>query len=94
MAEMLVKHFYRYSAPKKKKMSYFRNQSLIMSLMHKKRAFSITTESPCFKRVMGIEPTYTAWKAVILPLNYTRSKKNITMHSPRLSMRNLRSSTV
>ena len=21
---------------------------------------------------MGIEPTYTAWKAVILPLNYTR----------------------
>ena len=53
MAEMLVKHFYRYSAPKKKKMSYFRNQSLIMSLMHKKRAFSITTESPCFKRVMG-----------------------------------------
>ena len=24
------------------------------------------------KRVMGIEPTYTAWKAVILPLNYTR----------------------
>ena len=25
------------------------------------------------ERVMGIEPTYTAWKAVILPLNYTRN---------------------
>ena len=26
---------------------------------------------PC-KRVMGIEPTYLAWKASVLPLNYTR----------------------
>ena len=27
----------------------------------------------CFrKRVMGIEPTYPAWKAGVLPLNYTR----------------------
>jgi hypothetical protein len=24
------------------------------------------------ERVMGIEPTTTAWKAVVLPLNYTR----------------------
>ena len=24
------------------------------------------------KRVMGIEPTYLAWKASVLPLNYTR----------------------
>ena len=30
--------------------------------------------SPCNKkeRVMGIEPTYPAWKAGVLPLNYTR----------------------
>ncbi len=27
-----------------------------------------------FKRVMGIEPTYPAWKAGVLPLNYTRMK--------------------
>ena len=27
-----------------------------------------------FKRVMGIEPTYPAWKAGVLPLNYTRIK--------------------
>ena len=25
------------------------------------------------KRVMGIEPTYLAWKASVLPLNYTRT---------------------
>ena len=27
------------------------------------------------KRAMGIEPTLLAWKAKILPLNYTRKKK-------------------
>ena len=26
------------------------------------------------KRVMGIEPTYPAWKAGVLPLNYTRKR--------------------
>ena len=25
------------------------------------------------ERVMGIEPTYAAWKATVLPLNYTRA---------------------
>ena len=30
-----------------------------------------TLDSQC-KRVMGIEPTYPAWKAGVLPLNYTR----------------------
>ena len=27
------------------------------------------------ERVMGIEPTYLAWKANVLPLNYTRSSQ-------------------
>ena len=27
---------------------------------------------PTMERVMGIEPTYPAWKAGVLPLNYTR----------------------
>ena len=27
------------------------------------------------KRVMGIEPTYPAWKAGVLPLNYTRTDR-------------------
>jgi hypothetical protein len=26
----------------------------------------------CLERVMGIEPTSSAWKAEVLPLNYTR----------------------
>ena len=33
---------------------------------------------------MGIEPTYPAWKAGVLPLNYTRSYEIIKVH---LSMR-------
>ncbi len=28
----------------------------------------------CLERVMGIEPTPSAWKAEVLPLNYTRSE--------------------
>jgi hypothetical protein len=27
------------------------------------------------ERVMGIEPTLSAWEAEVLPLNYTRSMK-------------------
>ncbi len=27
------------------------------------------------ERVMGIEPTYSAWEADVLPLNYTRTNK-------------------
>ena len=33
------------------------------------------------ERVMGIEPTYPAWKAGVLPLNYTR-KKYIKLKCP------------
>ena len=31
-----------------------------------------TANTAISKRVMGIEPTYLAWKASVLPLNYTR----------------------
>ena len=31
-----------------------------------------TTSQKSMERVMGIEPTYEAWEASILPLNYTR----------------------
>jgi hypothetical protein len=39
----------------------------------------MTTHSNLFyyiyvERVMGIEPTLSAWKAEVLPLNYTRNK--------------------
>ena len=31
------------------------------------------------ERVKGIEPSYAAWKAAVLPLNYTRMKGSYTM---------------
>jgi hypothetical protein len=33
---------------------------------------STTVVPSCLERVMGIEPTPSAWKAEVLPLNYTR----------------------
>ena len=39
---------------------------------------SWTDAAPALERVMGIEPTRPAWKAGILPLNYTR----IGRHAP------------
>ena len=35
------------------------------------------------ERVMGIEPTYSAWKAEVLPLNYTRAAKRRIAHQNR-----------
>ena len=32
------------------------------------------------ERVMGIEPTYAAWEAAVLPLNYTRVSGLYYMH--------------
>ena len=32
------------------------------------------------ERVMGIEPTYAAWEATVLPLNYTRVSGLYYMH--------------
>ena len=40
--------------------------SIQLSYEHVHRTFL------CEERVMGIEPTYPAWKAGVLPLNYTR----------------------
>ncbi len=39
------------------------------------------------ERVMGIEPTHSAWKADVLPLNYTRmigAEDGIRTRDPRL----------
>ena len=40
---------------------------------------------PMQKRVMGIEPTYLAWKASVLPLNYTRIRVGVTGFEPATS---------
>ena len=34
------------------------------------------------ERVMGIEPTYEAWEAAVLPLNYTRIAAHCNAASP------------
>ena len=38
------------------------------------------------KRVMGIEPTYPAWKAGVLPLNYTRIKHENEFLEPSIGV--------
>ena len=35
---------------------------------------------PTLERVVGIEPTYSAWKADVLPMNYTRHSPSQTLH--------------
>jgi hypothetical protein len=43
-----------------------------MDVSEKKK--SLDAQRFVSKRVMGIEPTLPAWKAGVLPLNYTRAK--------------------
>ena len=45
------------------------------------------------KRVMGIEPTYPAWKAGVLPLNYTRISVGVTGFEPATSWSQTRRSS-
>ena len=45
------------------------------------------------KRVMGIEPTYPAWKAGVLPLNYTRRMIGVTGFEPATSWSQTRRSS-
>ena len=42
---------------------------------------------------MGIEPTYLAWKASVLPLNYTRIKVGVTGFEPAASWSQTRRSS-
>ena len=52
----------------------------------------ITLIAQC-KRVMGIEPTYPAWKAGVLPLNYTRISIGVTGFEPATSWSQTRRSS-
>ena len=45
------------------------------------------------ERVMGIEPTYPAWKAGVLPLNYTRRMIGVTGFEPATSWSQTRRSS-
>ena len=41
----------------------------------------------CLERVKGIEPSYAAWEAAVLPLNYTRERRLLHRDSRALSSR-------
>ena len=42
---------------------------------------------------MGIEPTYLAWKASVLPLNYTRKNIGVTGFEPAASWSQIKRSS-
>ena len=46
--------------------------------------FRLASDSKIVERVMGIGPTRPAWKAGILPLNYTRIHRTSPSHRQRL----------
>ena len=52
-----------------------------------------TANAAISKRVMGIEPTYPAWKAGVLPLNYTRILVGVTGFEPATSWSQTRRSS-
>lgn len=52
-----------------------------------------TANAAISKRVMGIEPTYPAWKAGVLPLNYTRRMIGVTGFEPATSWSQTRRSS-
>src|SRR5699024_4401469 len=48
------------------------------------RALTSSATGPCQKRVKGIEPSSSACKAEVLPLNHTRTKQVYSYTSERL----------
>ena len=47
-------------------------------------------KSLSFKRVKGIEPSYSAWEADVLPLNYTRKVFTLyTINADLSTMKNI-----
>ena len=54
--------------------------------------YRLLTDYSVRKRVMGIEPTYPAWKAGVLPLNYTR-EVGVTGFEPATSWSQTRRSS-
>ena len=54
---------------------------------------SIQLSYRLIEQVMGIEPTYPAWKAGVLPLNYTRISIGVTGFEPATSWSQTRRSS-
>ena len=49
-----------------------------MKVISKARQAKVLALWMLLERVMGIEPTFSAWEADVLPLNYTRAASNYT----------------
>jgi hypothetical protein len=49
----------------------------MMVAMISQQSIAPTTVLTWMERVMGIEPTLVAWEATVLPLNYTRSPREV-----------------
>ena len=67
---------------------------------HTASSLELSSSKPCScslsvsrERVMGIEPTYLAWKASVLPLNYTRTVIGVTGFEPATSWSQTRRSS-
>ena len=56
-------------------------QGSALPLSYVGHSLTVSKRSPPMERVMGIEPTSSAWKAEVLPLNYTRLK-TLQNHDP------------
>ncbi len=46
---------------------------------------TLDLETESLERVMGIEPTLSAWEAEVLPLNYTRASAHVYREVSRVS---------
>ena len=45
----------------------------------------LDVQTELLERVMGIEPTLSAWEAEVLPLNYTRASAHVYREVPEVS---------
>ena len=61
----------------------FLTKEVLYRLSYMGKGTSLNDSPARLERVMGIEPTSSAWKAEVLPLNYTR--KSRWMHTGNLS---------
>ena len=58
--------------------------------LKKKLKEKLKEKSLSFKRVKGIEPSYSAWEADVLPLNYTRKVFTLyTINADLSTMKNI-----
>ena len=59
--------------------SLLSSSTLFSTILFYLRTNTVSREYLLIKRMMGIEPTYPAWEAGVLPLNYTRIR--LSTHS-------------